>query len=64
MHLMNMIVKLFSTMKGLSAFFTGVRRFYSMLSVYHIGNDHRVNHIKKNTVTMLNQHYRMVLLRA
>lgn len=39
MHLMNMIVKLFSTIKRLSAFFACIRGFYSMLSIHHISNN-------------------------
>ena len=57
MHFMDMIVKLFATMKWFSAFFTGVGRFYSVLSVYHVSNDKCVNRIEKHRVTMLIQHY-------
>ena len=62
MHLMNMIIKLLSTVKWFSAFFTGVWRFYGVLSMYHISNDKYVNHIKKDIVTMLIQHYRRTLV--
>ena len=58
MHLMNMIVKLLSTAKRLSAFFACVRRLYGVLSVYRIDNDKCTNDIEKHTVTMLTQHYR------
>ena len=55
MHLMNMIVKLFSTMKRLRTYFACIRGFYSMLSIYHIGNNECINHIEKHRLTMLIQ---------
>ena len=55
MHLMNVIVKLFSTMKRLTAFFACIRGFYSMLSMHHISNNKCINHIEKHRLTMLIQ---------